>query len=77
MEPNIKLKRNEGDILHDPALYWRLIDKLLYLTNTRLDLSYCVHLLSQFMNKPSQPHDDAAIKIIKYVKGTQRQGIFF
>lgn len=77
MEPNLKLKRNEGDILHDPTLYWRLIGKLLYLTNTRLDLSYCVHLLSQFMNKPRQPHDDAAIKIIKYVKGTLGQGIFF
>lgn len=50
MEPNLKFKRDEGDIFHDPALHWRLIGKLLYLTNTRPELSYCVHLLNQFMD---------------------------
>lgn len=76
MEPNLKLKKNESKFFHDAALYQRLIGKLLYLTNTQIDLSYYVHLLSQFMDKPWVPHYDSVIKIIKYVKRTPGQGIF-
>ncbi|XP_042954604.1 uncharacterized mitochondrial protein AtMg00810-like [Carya illinoinensis] len=77
VEPNIKLKKNEGEVFPDPALYRKLVGKLLYLTNTLSDLSYNINLLSQFMENPRVPHYDAIIKVLKYVKNTPRQGIFF
>ncbi|TXG66151.1 hypothetical protein EZV62_007426 [Acer yangbiense] len=47
MEPNLKLSQNEGELLVDPAVYRRMIGKLLYLTITKPDLSYSVNRLSQ------------------------------
>ena len=46
MEPNLKLRRDEGEVFNDPALYRKLVGNLLYLTNTRPDLSHSVHVLS-------------------------------
>ncbi|XP_041001658.1 uncharacterized mitochondrial protein AtMg00240-like [Juglans microcarpa x Juglans regia] len=76
MEPNSKLRKDKGNLFHDPTLYPKLVGKLLYLTNTRPDLSYSVNLLSQFMENPRVKHYDAMIKILKYIKGTPSQGIF-
>ena len=77
MEPNLKLSKEEGELLTDPMMYRRLIGKLLYLTITRPDLSFAVNRLSQFMSSPRQPHLLAAHKILQYVKGTLGQGLFF
>ncbi|GKG25708.1 ribonuclease H-like domain-containing protein, partial [Tanacetum coccineum] len=45
----------------DPLLdnivdYQKLRGKLIYLTNTMLDISYAVHCLSQFMHAPLKSH---------------------
>ena len=56
MESNLKLSREEGDLLDDPMMYRRLIGKLLYLTITIPDLSFVVNRLSQFVTSPRQPH---------------------
>ncbi|KAF5472268.1 hypothetical protein F2P56_009002 [Juglans regia] len=77
MEPNIKLKKDEGEVFHDHALYHKLVGKLLYLTNTRPYLSYSVNIFSQFMENPRVPHYDAIVKVFKYVKSKPGQGIFF
>lgn len=50
---------------------------LLYLTITRPDLSYEVHVLSQFISYPRSDHLAAAYKMVKYIKGTVGQGLFF
>ncbi|KAF5462328.1 hypothetical protein F2P56_018347 [Juglans regia] len=76
MEPNSKLSKTEGPLFHDPSLYRKLVGKLLYLTNSRPDLSYSMNLLSQFLDTPRVSHYDAVIKILKYVKGTPGEGIF-
>ncbi|KAL5573167.1 hypothetical protein UlMin_022764 [Ulmus minor] len=46
MEANMKLSKDEGDIMEDPTLYRRMIGKLLYLTITRPDLSDVVNRVS-------------------------------
>ena len=52
MDLNVKLSQDEGDLLDDPSTYRRMIGKLLYLIITRLDLSFSVNRLSQFLAAP-------------------------
>ncbi|XP_042964688.1 uncharacterized mitochondrial protein AtMg00810-like [Carya illinoinensis] len=77
MEPNIKLSKDEGEAFKDRVLYKKLVGKLLYLTHTRPNLSQSVHLLSQFMEASRVPHYDAILRVIRYMKGTPGQGLFF
>jgi len=77
MERNLKLSKDDGALISDPTVYRRLIDRLLYLTITRLDLAYSVQHLSQFMDKPRQPHMDAANRILRYIKHAPAKGLFF
>ena len=44
---------------------------------TRLDIAFSVHQLSQFLSQPRLPHLQATTKILKYLKGTPDQGLFF
>lgn len=51
-------------ILPDPTEYRQLIGSLQYLAFTRLDISYAVNRLSQFMHKPTDEHLKAAKRIL-------------
>jgi hypothetical protein len=58
-------------------LYYRLVGKLLYYTNTRIDLQFAVSIVSRFMSQPQQAHLDAALHILKYIKTTLDYGILY
>lgn len=75
VEQNLSLSQFNGKLLDDAASYRRMVGRLIYLTITRSDLTYAVHVLSQFMDKPRQPHLEAAHKVLKYIKHTPGQGI--
>ncbi|XP_039162774.1 uncharacterized mitochondrial protein AtMg00810-like [Eucalyptus grandis] len=66
----------DDPILQDPTGYQKLVGKLIYLTMTRPDISYAVQNLSQFMHKPKESHMNAALKVVKYLKGCPGLGIF-
>lgn len=63
-------------LLPDPERYIRLVGRLVYLAATRPDLTYSIHILTQFMQQPQEIHWEAAMHVIRYLKGTLGQGIF-
>ncbi|XP_019226234.1 PREDICTED: uncharacterized protein LOC109207715 [Nicotiana attenuata] len=78
MEQNHKLTtveydKHTGNVndaeLQEACSYQKLIGKLLYLTITRPDISFAVQVLSQFMQHPKESHMEAALRVVKYVKG--------
>ena len=75
MEVNHKLAVATGASLHDAMQYRRLVGRLIYLTITRPELSYAVHILSQFMKEPKEDHLEAARRVLRYLKGHPGQGI--
>lgn len=77
MEINVKYRRDEGELLSDPTLYRQLVGSLIYLTITRPDISYVVHIVSKFMQCPRHFHLSAVKRIIRYILGTPNRGLFF
>ncbi|GMH16027.1 hypothetical protein Nepgr_017868 [Nepenthes gracilis] len=63
MDQNLKLSKETGTVLQDPSVYRRLIGRLLYLTVTRPNICYAVHILSQFMTRPTFSHMNVAYQI--------------
>jgi hypothetical protein len=56
LDPSIKLHQDDGKVYEDVSSYRRLIGKLLYLTNTRPDISFATQQVSQFLHKPIVTH---------------------
>lgn len=48
----------------------------MYATITIPYISFTVQILSQFMQSPKKSHWDAAIRVVRYLEGTIRQGIW-
>ena len=76
MKQHLKLLSTDGEPLDDPTIFRRLIGRLLYLTVTRPDITYAVTYLSQFMSSARTAHMDAAMRILRYLKGTIGHGLF-
>lgn len=73
----VKLSADEGELIDDVSLYIKFIGKLLYLTTSRPDIAYIVNHLSQFLHKPRVPHLCALQRVLRYLKGTPFQGLFY
>ncbi|CAM8908938.1 unnamed protein product [Rhodiola kirilowii] len=77
MKTKHNLSLSTSPLLVDSLHYRRLIGKLTYLTITRPDLAYPVHILSQFMQNPTKEHLSAALRLLGYLKAAPAQGILF
>ncbi|XP_057547359.1 uncharacterized mitochondrial protein AtMg00240-like [Amaranthus tricolor] len=74
---NLLPKTSKGATLEtdedlDPT---KLVGKLIYLSITRPDIAFTVHFLSKFMHKPTATHYQAALRVLRYLKGSSSQGI--
>lgn len=61
--------------MKNASTYRRLVGRLIYLTITRPEITYSVHVLSQFMQDPRKPHLDAVHHLLRYLKGAPEQGL--
>uniref|UniRef100_A0A2N9HLJ3 Integrase catalytic domain-containing protein n=1 Tax=Fagus sylvatica TaxID=28930 RepID=A0A2N9HLJ3_FAGSY len=77
IEYNNRLNTHDGEPLPDATLYRQLVGSLVYLTVTRPDISYAVHIVSQFMAAPRSLHYAAVLRIFRYLKGTLFHGLHF
>jgi len=73
----LKLSSKLGELLPDFEAYRRIIGRLLYLTITGPDISYAVQHLSQFLQHPCVPHYQAALHVLRYLKGTPNKGMYY
>ena len=77
MEVNVKYQKDEGKLLLDPWLYRQLVGSLIYLTITRLDISYAIHIVCKFMHSPCHLHLASVRHIIRYLIGSPTRGLLF
>ncbi|XP_047177636.1 uncharacterized mitochondrial protein AtMg00810-like [Vigna umbellata] len=71
-----KFSKTKGKPYSDVHAYRRLLDRLLYLTNTRPYLCFVI-TLNQFLSNPLEDHYATAIRILRYIKNNPGQGLFF
>ncbi|XP_062102934.1 uncharacterized mitochondrial protein AtMg00810-like [Humulus lupulus] len=65
----------DGQPLNQPSMYRSIIGALQYLSHTRLDISFTVNKLSQFLKQPTDVHWGAAKRILRSLKGTMYHGL--
>ncbi|XP_070050115.1 uncharacterized protein [Nicotiana tomentosiformis] len=76
VELGVKLKSDDEELLPRPDTYRSLVGKLNFLTHTKPDLCFTVQHFSQFLKCLRVPHMNAALHILRYLKGTPNVGIF-
>ncbi|GKV50750.1 hypothetical protein SLEP1_g57446 [Rubroshorea leprosula] len=76
-KPNLKLIPIDGSPLSNPSRYQQLVGSLVYLTTTRPDIAYALHIVSQLMAAPHFTCYTAMLCIICYIKGTLFHGLHF
>ncbi|KAL3628046.1 hypothetical protein CASFOL_028148 [Castilleja foliolosa] len=77
MDQKIRLNIEDGEIISDPFQYRSLIVKLIYLTHTRPDILFAVNRLSQFVSKPRTSDLQATHYLLRFLKASPGQIIFF
>ncbi|KAM1830529.1 hypothetical protein ACFX13_020749 [Malus domestica] len=68
---------HSGPFLSNPTEYRSIVGGLQYLTWTRPDISFAVNQICQFMHAPRDQHMQAAKRILRYLKGTISEGLWF
>ncbi|GJR41659.1 integrase, catalytic region, zinc finger, CCHC-type containing protein [Tanacetum coccineum] len=61
----------------DPTHYRGMIGTLMYLTASRLDLTFSVCMCARYQAKPTEKHLHAVKRIFKYLRGTINRGLWY
>ena len=75
MDPNHKLANIKDGTPVDTARYHKLVGKLIYLAQTRLDIAFSMSVVSQFKHSPYEEHLDAVFWIFEVLKKYPKKGI--
>ena len=73
----VKLSSDLAGVKVNPTLYRSIIGSLLYLTASRLDISFSVGVCAHFQAASKESHMTAVKRIIRYVNGTSDYGIWY
>jgi hypothetical protein len=77
MELNVHLVATDVEHLEDPTHYRHIVGSLVYFGVTRPDISYSIHILSQFVSAPTQIHYSHLLRVLRYLCGTISCRLFF
>ncbi|XP_015953841.1 uncharacterized mitochondrial protein AtMg00810-like [Arachis duranensis] len=77
LELNIQFTPMDGTVLDNHTLYRQLVGDLIYLTVTRPDIAYPVHVLSQLLSTHRTTHYAIVFCIFCYIKSSLFQGLYF
>ena len=75
MESRLKLLKESTAPPVDATAYRSIVGGLRYLLHTRPDISFSVGYVSRFMEAPTEEHQAAVKRILRYVAGTAALGI--
>ncbi|KAL6328840.1 hypothetical protein AAG906_003857 [Vitis piasezkii] len=67
----------DSDLFEQPTLYWSIIGALQYLILTRLDISFVVNKLNQYLHAPTVNHWKACKCILRYLNDPLDYGSLF
>jgi hypothetical protein len=77
MEPRLKLLKESTAPPVDATAYRSIVGGLRYLLHTRPDILFSVGYVSRFMEAPTEEHQAAVKRILRYVAGTASLGIHY
>ncbi|GKE25212.1 putative ribonuclease H-like domain-containing protein, partial [Tanacetum coccineum] len=66
----------EGKVV-DPLHYRGMIDTLLYLIASRLDLQFAICMCARYQARPTEKHLHAVKRIFRYLRGTANRGLWY
>jgi len=75
MLSSLRLTADESVSVDDPTLYRSILGALQYATVTRLEISFSVNRVCQYMHKPQIHHWKAVKRIPRYLVGTSTHGL--
>jgi hypothetical protein len=77
MSPSTKVSEDESRKLVDEKLYRSMIGSLLYLITSKLDICFSVCACVRFQSKLKESHSIAVKRILRYMKGTIKHGLYY
>jgi hypothetical protein len=66
IDQNYRITAESGELV-EKENYQKLVGRLLYLCNTRPDITYAVSIASRYMHAPRTRHLDAVHRILRYL----------
>ena len=77
LDANAKYRPHTSEKIENVQLYRSIVGSLLYATITWPDIPYAVGVLSQFIHEPTNIHLNACGKVLRYLKGTLKNGLVY
>lgn len=77
MDPKEQLTKDSEGKPVEVTQYKSIVGGLRYLVHTRPDISYAVGIVSRYMERPTELHQNAVKRILRYIKGTLSFGLIY